>query len=103
MKRKSVPLDGKNGGWGQTRDQPASAPSSSPGLFRLSSLPFSKKKALGTNLTIRMQVKALNYFTFANHANKDKRQISHTCLESSLESKTGHKTLLFLKCDTELF
>lgn len=59
-----------------------------------SPLPFSKKKALGTNLTIRMHAKAPNYFTFTNHANKDKRQISHTCLESSLESTTGYKTLL---------
>jgi len=79
VERKKVPLDGKTGGWGQTRDQPTSAPSSSPGLFRLHIPSISKEKALGTNLTIRMQTKALNYFTFANHANKDKRQISHSC------------------------
>lgn len=51
-------------------DQPFSAPSSSPGLFRLLIISISKKKALGTNLTIRMQTKALNYFTFTYHANK---------------------------------
>ena len=34
------------------------------GFSVCSSLPFSKKKAVGTNLTIRMQAKALNYFTF---------------------------------------